>query len=270
MDWTQEETRILINDYPQTPIPEIQKLLARHTKRAIYKRAWELGLKKKIRYIPNKRLSDEVIRKAWHDYMLGKKSIPEIAKEHQVGFSTIEERFISMFGKDTVRTIAKKHASKFSKRWRWTPTNKELREIFEQYKRSHLHLTDFVRKNLHGKISRKRLAKLFREKFPGEFEQHIEEKLHKAYKKGLNFEYLVRDYFTKKGYLVLRSPRSYGLADLVAIKKGDIKLIQCKVRGKMALDKQRSLVKLADSIGAEAILAIRKQGIKLKRLDVHV
>lgn len=41
----------------------------------------------------------------------------------------------------------------------------------------------------------------------------------KNYVSGRNFEYKVRDYLVSKGYLVIRSAGSKGVADLVAIKK---------------------------------------------------
>jgi len=59
----------------------------------------------------------------------------------------------------------------------------------------------------------------------------------KNYISGRNFEYRVRDYLVSKGYLVIRSAGSKGVADLVAIRKVDKRglyvchrpiLIQCK------------------------------------------
>ena len=58
----------------------------------------------------------------------------------------------------------------------------------------------------------------------------------KNYISGRNFEYKVRDYLTSKGYLVIRSAGSKGVADLVAIRKVHSRpnvyhrpiLIQCK------------------------------------------
>lgn len=54
----------------------------------------------------------------------------------------------------------------------------------------------------------------------------------KNYISGKNFEYKVRDYFVNKGYFVVRSAGSKGIADLVAFNSRNAAeyplLIQCK------------------------------------------
>lgn len=48
------------------------------------------------------------------------------------------------------------------------------------------------------------------------------------YANGRTFEYLLRDWYVKKGYLVIRSAGSRGPADLLAINSKEVVLIQCK------------------------------------------
>lgn len=54
----------------------------------------------------------------------------------------------------------------------------------------------------------------------------------RSYRIGQRFEYRVRDYLTDLGWLVIRSPRSAGPFDLIAVGcGGTILLVQCKVDG---------------------------------------
>jgi len=71
----------------------------------------------------------------------------------------------------------------------------------------------------------------------------------KAYKKGVRFEYTVRDYLADMGFLVLRCARSRGTRrgmpgyDLVAISKlGRVFLIECKARPDARPDPQAEQV----------------------------
>lgn len=135
-------------------------------------------------------------------------------------------------------------------------TEQEAREIFEDYKRQNLDLLSFCHKRKLGTVG---VIGIFRKYFLGEYEAHIETKMgyQRNYRKGRDFEYRTRNLYQQQGYFVLRSPRSLGLVDLVAIKKGEILLIQCKMSGKLELQKRIELIKLAESIGAKAVLAFR-------------
>jgi Holliday junction resolvase len=74
---------------------------------------------------------------------------------------------------------------------------------------------------------------------------------------GRHFEWRVRDYLKQKGYFVLRSPQSRGPVDLVAIRKGEILFIQCRINGYLEKAEKYELVELAKSVGAKACLAWR-------------
>jgi Holliday junction resolvase len=54
----------------------------------------------------------------------------------------------------------------------------------------------------------------------------------KAYQSGRRFEYRIKNYLVDKGYFVIRSAGSHGIADLVAINhSGKVFLLQCKAGG---------------------------------------
>jgi len=52
--------------------------------------------------------------------------------------------------------------------------------------------------------------------------------VNKKYRAGRRFEYEVKKYFEKLGWLVFRTAGSHGLADIIAVKESDTLLIQCK------------------------------------------
>ena len=52
------------------------------------------------------------------------------------------------------------------------------------------------------------------------------------YRKGVSFEYLVRDYLRAQGYICFRSAGSHGCADIIAWSKDEILFCQCKKEGK--------------------------------------
>jgi len=52
--------------------------------------------------------------------------------------------------------------------------------------------------------------------------------VNKNYNRGRRFEYRVKKFFEDLGFYVVRSAGSKGLADLVIIKNGESRLVQCK------------------------------------------
>ncbi|MEM1820965.1 MAG: hypothetical protein QXU64_05185 [Thermofilaceae archaeon] len=82
-----------------------------------------------------------------------------------------------------------------------------------------------------------------------------------SYKKGAKLEYKVRDLLARRGYFVVRSAGSRGPFDLVALKKGEVLLVQCRADGRVSEEERRELVELARSVGAKAFLAYKEEGI---------
>ena len=94
----------------------------------------------------------------------------------------------------------------------------------------------------------------------------------KSYRKGRAFEWRVRDYLRGKGYLVVRSAASKGPFDLVALRKGEVLLVQCKYHGYISKKERETLVRVARMVGAIPVLAslnnANKRKILITRLDV--
>ena len=83
----------------------------------------------------------------------------------------------------------------------------------------------------------------------------------KKYVSGRAFEYLVRDFFTRRNYCVIRSAGSHGLGDLICLKKGIVLMIQCKLKGQISAEEKEALSHVAHTVGAEPILASKKDDV---------
>jgi Holliday junction resolvase len=149
-------------------------------------------------------------------------------------------------------------------------TEGQARAYLEAYKSSRTTLRVFGRRiGLNGDG----LSKVFRHYFPDEHELFQEQRKASRctlYAKGRAFEYRVRDYLRSKGWWVLRSPRSGSPLDLVALKRGRILMVQCKLNGVFLFADRQELFDLAESVGAVAVMAARAfrgRGIDFKRLS---
>jgi Holliday junction resolvase len=88
------------------------------------------------------------------------------------------------------------------------------------------------------------------------------------YLKGVRFEYRVQRWLRHRGWFVVRQPRS-AFPDLVALRKGKLVLVECRVGGSLSRKERRHLVSLArKELGGEALLAQRNGGsLVLKRIS---
>lgn len=75
------------------------------------------------------------------------------------------------------------------------------------------------------------------------------------YKLGRAFEYRARNVLKAAGYFVLRSPRSAGPADLVAIRRGAILFVQCKRNSWPTLREAGAFYDISVAVGAYPVLA---------------
>ena len=156
-------------------------------------------------------------------------------------------------------------SSKCWGQYRWLENKIDIAKVFSKLKKSRLPIVEFAKKQGCYYAT---LKDALKRQFPAEYTEFIDtrlSRLDKRYKKGREFEYQTRDFFKAQNYFVLRSPRSLGPVDLVALKMNEILLIQCKVAGMYLRPKEKEkLISLAKSIGAKAIVAYRQNGIMLK------
>lgn len=77
------------------------------------------------------------------------------------------------------------------------------------------------------------------------------------YTRGARFERKVAEALTADGYRVMRAAGSHGKADLIALKIGQVLLVQCKLSGCGAVRpaEWNELWQLAEEVGAVAVIA---------------
>jgi Holliday junction resolvase len=73
--------------------------------------------------------------------------------------------------------------------------------------------------------------------------------------------------FRAKGYYTVISAGSRGVADVVAIKQGEVLFIQCKSKGGLSHTERQTLEEWARRVGAKAIAAVkRKRRLRIETL----
>lgn len=73
------------------------------------------------------------------------------------------------------------------------------------------------------------------------------------YRSGRDFEYEVRDHLEAEGYWVTRAAGSKTKVDLVAIKPGQVLLVQCKRNGRISPAERTEMLRLAALLPGTAI-----------------
>lgn len=88
------------------------------------------------------------------------------------------------------------------------------------------------------------------------------------YTRGRALEYEIRDRLREDGYQAFRTAGSRGVADIVAIKPGQIVYCQAKKGGRISPAERTALFRAAADVGALPIVAARqpRQPIEWRRL----
>lgn len=88
------------------------------------------------------------------------------------------------------------------------------------------------------------------------------------YQRGRRFEYRVQRWLRKKGWFVVRQPRS-AFPDMIALERGRLLIIECRMGGSMSRKERREIVTLArNKLGGEALLAYREgPNLSFKRVS---
>lgn len=80
----------------------------------------------------------------------------------------------------------------------------------------------------------------------------------KFYEKGRRFENAIANKFKKHGVYVMRSAKSEGVFDLIAVSKGKVYGIQCKYDGRIHKSEVEKIMSVARMHNIIAILAFSK------------
>lgn len=85
------------------------------------------------------------------------------------------------------------------------------------------------------------------------------------YERGRALEYLVCQYYTDNGWWAHRIAGSHSCVDVIAMRQGEIHLIQCCVNPKGKTKKELDVLKaLADENNCRAWFAYRDQGLHIE------
>jgi len=80
-----------------------------------------------------------------------------------------------------------------------------------------------------------------------------------GYVKGRRFEYRVRDFLRKNGFVVIRAAQSKPV-DLVCLRRGQAILVECKTEKSVLVTRRRQeLLSLAEEAGAVPLLSVGKK-----------
>ena len=80
-----------------------------------------------------------------------------------------------------------------------------------------------------------------------------------GYVKGRRFEYRVRDFFRKNGFVVIRAAQSKPI-DLVCLRRGYVIFVECKTeKSGLGTRKKQELLSLAEAAGAVPLLSVRRK-----------
>lgn len=88
-----------------------------------------------------------------------------------------------------------------------------------------------------------------------------------AYSKGANFERRVMKWLEAHRWTCFRSAGSHKAADLIALRQGEVRLIQCQIDPYFAPGKREAVIELARENKCQAFLAWR-EGRKIKVSDI--
>lgn len=147
----------------------------------------------------------------------------------------------------------------YFRKWKGMPES-EAEKIFDKFKRSRLGLGQFCVKMGYDDLG---FSRAMKEHFADEWDYVVESKRPRQtiYRLGRQVEYAIRDDLKKRGYpIALRSPRSGGPADIIALKTGVQLLVQAKRGMSIGVKEWNTLFDLAESVGAIAVLAGRPSG----------
>lgn len=135
----------------------------------------------------------------------------------------------------------------------------EAATIWDHFKRNSLGLIAYCKKQGYDDLGFSRTMKQF---FADEWESVMEAKQPRQglYRYGRQFEYRVRDALRKAGFYAQRSPASKSVLDILAVRPGEVWMVQCKRGGALGVVEWNALYDTAHAYGAIPILASQEAG----------
>lgn len=205
-------------------------------------------VKKPRRWTPEqlKTLADN-----YHDHATGGR-LAALAKHLKIGKTSVCAKARQLGLTDQNRK--KPYASV----WMYMPEEDAAR-VWDDFKRSSLGLVVWCKRKGYDDLGFSRAMKKF---FGDEWESVMEAKQPRQsmYRRGRQFEYAVRDALRKVGFFAQRSPASKSVLDILAVRPGEVWMVQCKRHGALGVAEWNELFITAKAAGAIPILASCESG----------
>jgi len=133
-------------------------------------------------------------------------------------------------------------------------TEDEAAVWLTRFRTSNLGLSAFCKEHGFGEVG---FWQTMTKYFPGAYEAIIESKvpLGSKYRVGRAFEYRTMSDLKTRGFFVYLAPGSRSPIDVVAIRRGEVLMIQCRIGGALVPEEWNELLDLASSSGATAVKA---------------
>jgi Holliday junction resolvase len=142
----------------------------------------------------------------------------------------------------------------------WSQLNEEQAAAeWDLFRASPLGLIAWCKKNGYDDLGFSKAMKRF---FSDEWESVIESKQPRQsmYRRGRQLEYKVRDHLRKLGFFAQRSPASKSPVDILAVRRGEVWMVQCKRGGALGVGEWNQLIDTARAAGAIPIMASMETG----------
>lgn len=203
---------------------------------------------------PRKVWSDEndaVLRELYEPYV-SEGRLGELAKRFGILKSTL------CYHAKNIGLTNHRRARPFASTWKYI-TEAEAEAAWVAFKRSRLGLIAYCKKKGFDDLGFSVAMKRF---FADEWDAVLELKAPKGslYRRGRALEYLVRDWLRGHGFFAMRSPASKTPIDILAVRHGQVVMVQCKRHGALGVAEWNEFYQLAKSVGALPVLASMETG----------
>jgi Holliday junction resolvase len=195
--------------------------------------------------------NDELLRSLYESYA-GEGRLKDLAARFGVHKT-------SLCGHAAALGLTKKRDVRpYASTWKYI-TEAEAESAWVAFKRSRLGLIAYCKKKGFDDLGFSVAMKRF---FSDEWDAVLELKAPKGslYRRGRALEYLVRDWLRGHGFFAMRSPASKTPIDILAVRHGQVVMVQCKRHGALGVAEWNEFYQLAKSVGALPVLASMETG----------
>jgi Holliday junction resolvase len=183
-----------------------------------------------------------------YEHFASKGKLDELAKKIGIGKTSVCAKAAQLGFTDT------KRKRPYQSVWMYMP-EEDAGSVWDEFKTSRLGLIAWCKRKGYDDLGFSRCMKKY---FGDEWESVMEAKQPRQslYRRGRQFEYVVRDHLRKAGFFAQRSPASKSPLDIMAVRPGEVWMVQCKRHGALGVAEWNELFITAKAAGAVPVLAM--------------